>query len=203
MIKNLVFDFGKVLVDYDFESFFITNIPDLQRCLRFAPVLHNETLQKELDREEQPFDVIMDRVISENREFEPEIRLFCDHYQEIITGEMAGMRDLLQRLKLEGFMLYGLTNWCSKVYATINQFEIFNLLDGYVISSEEHLIKPEPAIYQCLFNRFKLKPEECVFTDDKLENIEGSRAVGMEGILFENASQYERDLRRLLSEKNN
>lgn len=198
MIKNLIFDFGKVLVDYDFERFFLLNIPDLQRCLRFAPVLHNESLQKELDRELLPFDVIMERVISENREFEPEIRLFCDRYQEIITGEVSGMRELLQRLKEEGFRLYGLTNWCSKVYATINQFEIFKLLDGYVISSEEHLVKPEPAIYQCLFDRFRLNPDECVFTDDRMENIEGGRTVGMDGILFVNAEQYEHDLRILL-----
>lgn len=199
MIKNLVFDFGKVLVDYDFERFFIKYIPDMGRCLRFVPVLHNVALQQLLDREEEPFDVIMERVINDNKEFEPEIRVFCERYQEIITGEMPGMRELLAQLKSEGFKLYGLTNWCSKVYTTIDQYPIFKLLDGYVISSEEHLIKPEPAIYQCLFDRFQLKPEETLFADDRAENIEGGRALGMQGIVFKNAQQYEAELREILS----
>lgn len=202
MIKNLVFDFGKVLVDYDFERFFIKYIPDMGRCLRFVPVLHNVALQQLLDREEEPFDVIMERVINDNKEFEPEIRVFCERYQEIITGEMPGMRELLTQLKSEGFKLYGLTNWCSKVYTTIDQYPIFKLLDGYVISSEEHLIKPEPAIYQCLFDRFQLKPEETLFADDRAENIEGGRALGMQGIVFRNAQQYEAELREILSRSN-
>lgn len=199
MIKNLVFDFGKVLVDYDFERFFIKYIPDMGRCLRFVPVLHNVALQQLLDREEEPFDVIMERVINDNKEFEPEIRVFCERYQEIITGEMPGMRELLTQLKSEGFKLYGLTNWCSKVYTTIDQYPIFKLLDGYVISSEEHLIKPEPAIYQCLFDRFQLNPEETLFADDRAENIEGGRALGMQGIVFQNAQQYEAELREILN----
>ena len=78
------------------------------------------------------------------------------------------------------------------------QFEIFNLLDGYIISSEEKVIKPEAEIYHCLFNRFNLKPEECIFADDRAENIEGGRRVGMEGIVFTDARQYERELRILI-----
>jgi len=76
----------------------------------------------------------------------------------------------------------------------MEQFPIFRLLDGQVISSEEHVIKPEPAIYQCLFERFNLKPEECVFADDRVENIEAGRALGMEGVVFTDAEQYEKEL---------
>ncbi|MDD7226458.1 MAG: HAD family phosphatase, partial [Prevotella sp.] len=144
MIKNLIFDFGKVLVDYDFFSFFRKYVPDQERCKALTPVIYNEELQHLLDREEQPFDVIMEEWISQNSEFEKEIRLFIEHYPELVTKEIDGMNDLLRRLKAEGFKLYGLTNWCSKVHTTIRQFEIFKLLDGYVISSEEKVIKPEP-----------------------------------------------------------
>ena len=81
----------------------------------------------------------------------------------------------------------------------MQQFEIFRLLDGQIISSEEHVIKPEPEIYKILFERFGLKPEESVFTDDRAENIAGGRAMGMEGIVFENAEQYERELRTIIA----
>ena len=195
MIKNLIFDFGKVLVDYDFFSFFRKYVPDQERCKALTPGIYNEELQHLLDREEQPFDVIMEEWISQNSEFEKEIRLFIEHYPELVTKEIDGMNDLLRRLKAEGFKLYGLTNWCSKVHTTIRQFEIFKLLDGYVISSEEKVIKPEPDIYHRLFDRYGLNPSECIFTDDREENILGGRNVGMEGIVFVDARQYESELR--------
>lgn len=154
-----------------------------------------------LDREERPFEVIMDEMLEKNKEFEPELRMFCEHYPEIVTGEMAGMRDLLCRLKSEGYKLYGLSNWCSKVYVTMAKYEIFNLLDGYVISSEEKYIKPEAEIYHRLFAKFNLKPEECIFADDKEENIEGGRRVGMDGILFIGAKEYEKRLREMLNKR--
>lgn len=195
MIKNLIFDFGKVLVDYDFEAFFRRHIPDATRCEAFTPVIYNVDLQQLLDREVKPFDDIMDDWIRDNKEWEKEIRLFIDLYPTIVTGEIPGMYALLSQLKSEGYKLYGLTNWCSKVYLTMEQFPIFKLLDGQIISSEEHVIKPEPEIYQRLFERFNLKPEECIFADDRPENIEGGKVLGMDGIVFTDAQQYEKELR--------
>ena len=199
MIKNLIFDFGKVLVDYDFEAFFRKFIPDTERCQAFTPVLYNEELQQMLDREERPFDVIMEDWIENHKEFEHEIRYFNEHYPEIVTNEVEGMYELLTQLKAEGYKLYGLTNWCSKVYLTMAQFPIFKLLDGQIISSEEKVIKPEPEIYQRLFDKFNLKPEECIFADDRAENIEGGSRLGMDGIVFKDAKQYERELREYLA----
>ena len=199
MIKNLIFDFGKVLVDYDFEAFFRKYIPDTERCQAFTPVLYNEELQQMLDREERPFDVIMEDWIENHKEFEHEIRYFNEHYPEIVTNEVEGMYELLTQLKAEGYKLYGLTNWCSKVYLTMAQFPIFKLLDGQIISSEEKVIKPEPEIYQRLFDKFNLKPEECIFADDRAENIEGGSRLGMDGIVFKDAKQYERELREYLA----
>ncbi len=199
MIKNLIFDFGKVLVDYDFEAFFRSYIHDEERLRAFTPLLYNERIQQLLDREERPYDVLMEEIIAANPDFEEEIRYFNHHYSDIVTGEMEGMRSLLTRLKGEGYKLYGLTNWCSKVRQTMAQYEIFQLLDGYVISSDEHLIKPEPAIYHCLMDRYGLTPQECVFADDRPENIEGAHRVGMQGIVFRNAEQYERELLPMLS----
>ncbi len=198
MIKNLIFDFGKVLVDYDFEAFFRRYITDEERCRAFTPILHNEEVQRMFDREEHSFDKIIEEIICQHREFEEEIRYFDEHYPEIVTNEVEGMRDLLTRLKGEGYGLYGLTNWCSKVHLTIGEFGIFDLLDGYIISSEEKVIKPEAEIYLRLFEKFDLKPEECLFADDRAENIEGGRRVGMEGIVFTDARQYERELRKIL-----
>lgn len=200
-IKNLIFDFGKVLVDYDFIAFFRRFIPDEERCMSFAPILYNDDTMRILDKEERPLDVIIEDIISEHKEFEKEIRIFMDHFPEIVIGEMEGMRELLTQLKAEGYKLYGLTNWCSKVHVTIAQFDIFKLLDGYLISSEEKMVKPDAEIYHRLCSKFDIKPEECIFADDKEENIIGCRNVGMKGILFKDAKQYEKELREILKTK--
>lgn len=198
MIRNIILDFGKVLVDYDFDIFFRRYVPNDERREQFVPVLYNDGLTPVVDRGEKPFDEIVDDLIAEYPEFEPELRIFEDRYPDLITGEIPGMKDLLKKLKVEGFKLYGLSNWCSKVYITMEQYDIFKLLDGYIVSSEVHKIKPEPGIYQCLFERFNLKPEECVFADDKEENVEASIKVGMPAIVFKNAEQFETELRKLL-----
>ena len=201
MTKNLVFDFGKVLVEYDFVDFFRRLIPDARRCMQLASIMTDDETLRRFDREEKPIEELVKDLISENPAFEDEIRLFAERYPEIITGEMPGMKELLVRLKGEGFSLYGLSNWCSKVYVTMGQYDIFQLMDGYVISSEEHLVKPEAEIYHRVYEKFGLKPEECIFADDKQENIEGALRTGMRGIVFENAAQYERELRRMLREE--
>ena len=198
MIKNLIFDFGKVLVDYDFELFFKKNIPDPQRCKAVCDILCDMNTLNTFDRESQPLDKIVDDLVSLHSEYEPEIRMFVEHYPEIIIGEMPGMYELLSSLKQQGFKLYGLTNWCSKVHLTMQQYPIFSLLDGRVISSEEHLIKPEPAIYQCLLDRYNLIPEECLFADDKPVNIQGAIAIGMHGIVFRNSAQFRQEIRQFV-----
>lgn len=198
MIKNLIFDFGKVLVDYDFEAFFHRYIPDEERCKAFTPLLNNVEIQQMMDREDKPFEEIIEHIVSLHPDFEPEMRIFSRRYPEIVTNEIEGMRALLEKLKREGYKIYGLSNWCSKVYVTMAQYDIFKLLDGYVISSEEKVIKPEAEIYRRLFKKYDLRPEECVFTDDKLENILGSEKEGMRAILFKDAKQYEKELRQII-----
>lgn len=201
MIKNLIFDFGKVLVDYDFISFCEYHIPDIERRIKFMDIFCTQQMQDVFDYEMIPVDDLMHEQIKEHPEFEYEISLFFDKYSEVVTGEVPGMRELLIKFKAQGYKLYGLTNWCSKVYNTINQFDIFKLLDGYVISSEEHVIKPGPEIYQRLLSKFDLKASECLFTDDKLVNIEGGRRVGIEGIVFQSAEQYESQMVKICSER--
>lgn len=199
MIKNLIFDFGKVLVDYDYmlvlDQIFAT--PD--EATAFYHRLMDDGWNERLDRENRTFEQIIGDMQLAMPQWHDEIGLFGARYTEFVTGEMQGMRHLLVRLKAEGYRLYGLTNWSSRVHHTMRQFDIFGLLDGQVISSEEHLVKPERAIYECVCHRFGLVPGECVFADDKSENIEAARAYGMHGVWFRDSAQYERELRDIMA----
>lgn len=199
MIKNLVFDFGKVLVAYDFKRVvrkFFDNQEDFE--LYYSTYVTEEFLGK-CDKEDKPVREIFREAGEKDPRFARELMMFHDSYQEFVIGEVPGMRELLERYKKQGYKLYGITNWCSPVYKVMERFEIFNLLDGRLLSCEEHLIKPYPEIYLRFLEKFGLKAEECVFADDKAPNIIGARNVGMYGIVFENSSQYEEDLKKLLA----
>ena len=66
-----------------------------------------------------------------------------------------------------------------------------------MVSGDEKVIKPDPAIYRILFDRYRLQPADCVFVDDSAKNVRGAEATGMRGLLFESPDQLARDLRRL------
>ena len=74
-------------------------------------------------------------------------------------------------------------------------YPIFQEFDGIVVSGEEHLLKPDAAIYRCLLERNALRAEESLFIDDNRDNVAAARAIGMEAVLFENAEQLEKVLR--------
>ena len=54
--------------------------------------------------------------------------------------------------------------------------------------------------YEHILNKYGLEPEECVFIDDRPENVEGAKLVGMSGIRFETFEQANGELQRLLGE---
>lgn len=200
IIRNLIFDFGKVLVDYDFKPVIHQFFNDEGQERRFLEIVTDDIFIDRCDLEDIPFAEIIENMKLTYSEFADAFDYFRDHYCDFVTGEVCGMYDLLLKLKSMGFRLYGLTNWCSKVYDVIGRYEIFRLLDGYVVSSEVKQIKPDIAIYQTLCDAFNLNPQECLFADDKQKNIDGAVAAGMSGILFTSATSYETQLREILKD---
>ncbi|WP_370769965.1 HAD family hydrolase [Eubacterium ramulus] len=63
-------------------------------------------------------------------------------------------------------------------------FSPLEAFDGVMVSSEVHLIKPDVRIYECLLEKYQLKPEECLFFDDRKDNVEGAREAGMQAMVF-------------------
>lgn len=200
MIKNLIFDFGKVLVDYDFglviDEFF-TNNRDKEDFVR---IVITDEFMRRCDTEDIPFKDLIEEMKGRYPHLSVPFQLFFDRFNDVVTGEVVGMRQLLEEMKGRGYKMYGLTNWCSKVHDVMPKYDIFKLLDGAVISSEEHMVKPDANIYMQLCEKFSLKPEECLFADDKPVNIEGARNVGMKAVVFTDAETFRRDMERILKE---
>lgn len=195
-IKNLIFDFGKVLICYDYPSFLKTLFNDDGERLEFEKIFCSFEFTQRCDMGIEPFIDIIREYQKKFPHWERQLLEFHDRQLDAMTVEMPGMRDLLTRLKTNGYRLYGLTNWSSTVFPVIEKFDILQMMDDRLISSEEHLVKPDAAIYDRLCEKFGLVMEECLFTDDKPINIEGAKAAGMPAVLFTDASHFEEDLKR-------
>lgn len=203
MIKNIIFDFGKVLVDYDFllfvDKIFDGEDEDDDKRV-FSLLITCQDFVDECDLELIPFADLIKRKQAEYPRFAHKIQYFADHITDAVFQEKPGMRALMKRLKAAGYHLYGLSNWSSKVYDMMAKFpEIFALLEGSVISCEEHIIKPDPAIYHRLCEKYQLRVDECIFIDDKAVNIEGAQKAGLQAIHFKDTAQLERDLKRRIA----
>ena len=129
-------------------------------------------------------------------EYAADIQAYYDRWIEMIGGEIPGMREMVAELKAKGYKLYGLTNWSAETFCLVrNEFPVFGLLDGMLVSGEEHLLKPSPEIFQRLVDRFGLTPSECLFIDDNAANVEGSIAFGIPAVRFFGVDSLREDLR--------
>lgn len=199
MIKNIVFDFGGVLVQHDFISYFAQYFHSEERAARFFEQALPHGFSDEVDRALHPFRYYIERQQRLFPEYKDALDHFDRHFADLFTGETAGMRQLMLQLKAEGYRLLGLSNWSSKVQDVMEKYpDIFALLEGSLISYTVHLLKPEREMYERFLQDFGVQPEECVFIDDRPANIEGARKVGMHGIVFKEMGQLESELRQLI-----
>ncbi len=199
MIKNIVFDFGGVLVEYDFTAYFIKILGSREKGLWFMHNILTYENNDKLDKGDKTFSEYMKEWKQRWPDYAVALDAFDKKNTDIFTGEVPGMKALMKELKSKGYRLLGLSNWSTKVFAVMDKYpEIFSLLDGYLVSHQVHLIKPHKEIYETFCKKFDVKPEECVFIDDKAANIEGAKAIGMRGIVFKSADQLKTDIKAVL-----
>lgn len=186
MIKNIVFDMGKVLLDYE----------PLAVCHAYTEREEEiERLGKELFFAEEW--ILLDRgVITEEEALkrvklrlpEEHLRWLAEeclaHWHEYNLRPDPAMEELVRSLKEAGYRIYLLSNASHRLRIYENKIPGHRYFDGTIVSAEEKCLKPEREIYERLFERYELRPEECFFIDDRLENIEGARSCGMDGYCF-------------------
>lgn len=97
--------------------------------------------------------------------------------------------DVLHRMKAAGIPMYVLSNMPSANAAYLRKRDYFKLFDGVVVSCEEKLLKPEPAIFELVLQRFKLNAADVYFIDDSLPNIDAARSLGLQAQHFHRTDQ--------------
>ena len=194
-MKNIVFDFGGVLVDWNPHHLYDKYFGSVEKAEWFLNniCLYSWNIQMDGGK---PFAEGVAELQAEYPEWSEAIAIYHTRWIEMMGGEVEGMADIVKRLKVAGYGVYGLTNWSSETFPLVrDKYAIFKQLDGMVVSGEEHLLKPDAAIYKCLLERYNLQAEESLFVDDNADNVTGARNVGMKAVRFTSVAELERELK--------
>lgn len=199
MIKNIIFDFGGVLLDWNPRYLYKDYFRDGREMEHFLADVCTPERNSELDCG-FPFSEWVRKYQKMYPEYSEAIALYHTGWPKMLGGLLPDGAALLRDMKSAGYGIYGLTNWSAETicYAYEAFGDMKPLFDGIVVSGEEKTLKPGPEIYRILLDRYGLTADECVFLDDSRKNIETADALGIKGILYDNALRVKEDLSALL-----
>ena len=198
MIRHIVFDMGQVLVQFSAGLF----SERLRLSAEDAELIRREVLTTvewvRMDRGTISDDDALARMCARlPRRLHDTAAYLVRRWNNPIVP-VPGMADVARDLKAAGYDLYLLSNAATRQHTYWHDIPGSEYFSGTFISADHHLLKPEDAIYQAFFQKFGLKPEECLFIDDSAPNIEASENAGMAGIVFHGDAAR---LRRQLAER--
>ena len=188
MVKNIILDIGRVLIGFEWKEY-IRKLFDEETGQRVTDAIWKDGRWYELDRGVLDEEEILESFYHEEPALRQEIKETFDR-----VGECLFRCDYaipwIEGLKAQGFNVYYLSNY-SEHLMRVNPgvLDFLPHMDGGVFSCYVKRIKPDPAIYQCLLEKYGLCAEECLFIDDREENIDAAREMGMQAVRFENYEQ--------------
>jgi 2-haloacid dehalogenase len=194
-IRGVVFDVGNVLYGWDPDSFLVRQIADDEARLRFIDDVDLYGWHETLDGG-RGFAEAAAELSEKFPDYAHVISAWGERFGETITEPVPGTHAIVEELDERGVPLFAITNFSADFWRPFHEREqaFFNRFRGIVVSGEEKLLKPDPAIYYLALHRFGLKPQQAFFIDDREINVEGARAVGMQAHLFTTAEELRQRL---------
>jgi len=183
-IDTVIFDLGNVLIPFNPRWLFRKMLPDEASIDAFLTETGFDAWNSQIDAG-QPF---AEGIASHSRKF-PKYRslfeAFFERWHETVGEPIAESVAIFRTLRQRGIRTYALTNFSAETWPlAVARFPLLNDFDGIVVSGIEGLIKPDPAIYRLLMQRYSIDPSRTVFIDDRIENVEAALGLGLKGIHF-------------------
>lgn len=195
MIKNIVLDMGNVLLDFN---------PDVILNMFCSSDEEKKVIRKELfegpewemgDRGDikdcERFDLVKVRVPEKYHEALKN----CAFKWDLCMDPLPGAREFCQAMKEQGYGIYVLSNASDLFYKYFPNLLPLDFFDGVFVSSDYLMLKPDAQIFRTFLEKYGLKAEECLFIDDRKENVEGSKIVGFNGYVFD--GDFEKIMKQL------
>lgn len=178
LVTSVVFDVGGVLLDHDPRRVYRDLIPDAAELEWFLSAVCTPEWNASLDAG-RPFDEACSELAGRYPAYAESIYAW-KRQDEMVAGEIPGAAAAVRCLRAAGVPLYLLTNMPADVFdARQRRYEVLRLFHGAIVSGRERMLKPEAAIFELLSSRFGLDLSKTLFIDDKQENVDGARAVGL------------------------
>jgi 2-haloacid dehalogenase len=199
-IDAVVFDLGGVLIDWDPRRLFRKLLADEAAVEEFLATVCTPEWNAEQDRG-RPFAEGVVELVERFPAHAAAITAYHERWPEMLAGDIGGTVELLAELRAAGVPLYALTNWSAETFGIARErFEFLEWFDGVLVSGEERMIKPDPAIFRLLLDRFGLDPGATFYVDDSEPNVEAAGRLGFDAVRFTTPARLRRDLeaRRLL-----
>ena len=195
MYKNIIFDFGGVVVQFNPKDFLMDHFMNKRAEEIVYELTFGSQEWQDLDRgiitREEGNAAMLENAARVNRVFE--VQTVIDEWPAILRTKESTVHTM-QKLKAAGYRLYYLTNIPADIMDELRQREWFSLFDGGVASCDVHLCKPEPAIYTTLMQTCNLAYDESIFIDDNKVNAQAAYNLGITGILYKTPKSFERAL---------
>lgn len=199
MIKNIVFDLGNVLARFNLNDVLntLTNESKIKEDLLefyFRSGLWNLYDQGLFTQEE-----MIQKGVTAYPAYETIIVDFMHHWSEFVLPIPSSMEVLEKVNQTKNCFI--LSNIPEDCYHFVKEkTPIFSLVQGGVYSYQEKRIKPDLELYKILLSRYRLKAEECLFIDDKIENVQAAQKLGFQVIHLIDATKLEEEIEVKLHE---
>ncbi len=197
MIKTVIFDIGNVLAGFSWKEYFDRFSYSEEVKERIGKATVQSPVWNEYDRGNLSDEEVLEAFVENDPGIEKELRESLSNISGMLVRYDYAI-PWVKALKENGYQVLVLSNFSHK--AVVECGEVLDFLpftDGGILSYKEHMIKPQPEIYELLINRYNLTPEECVFMDDTLVNVEAAKKAGIHAIHFRNKEQAEKELHDL------
>ena len=197
-IKNIIFDLGAVLIDWNPDYVFKDVFKDDEKLAWFYREICTMDWNENQDAGYPLAQATKERVAL-FPQYEDWIRMYYGRWEEMLGEAIEGTVQLLKQCVDDPELkVVALTNWSAETFpVALKKFDFLQWFEGIVVSGDEMTRKPFPEIYHTTLNRYNLKAEESLFIDDNKRNIEAARALNINCIHFKSPDQLEQELQKL------
>ena len=181
-VKKFLFDLGNVFFDWNPERILKPIFNDDERMNFFINNISFPLLDTRCDAG-ITIEVAVNDAVKKFSDFEKEIKLYYPNHGNMVGGFFQKTVDIFYKVKELNYPCYVLSNWSAETYEGMEEkYPFLKDFEGKIISGRDFLIKPDPAIYELAISRFDLVPQETLFIDDRLDNIEAAQKLNFQTI---------------------
>ena len=200
MIKNVIFDIGNVLATFKPQEFLMEFFQDEQIVEDLYHLFFKTDLWNQYDQGLLNGDTLKQKAIARMPQYQNEIESMIPAWTSYVRPIESSV-DLVRFCQEKGLKTFILSNIPQDCHIYFQKhYGFFDQMDGGIWSYQDHLIKPDPKIYELLLSRYALKAQECLFIDDHIENLVEAQKHGIHTIHCTHVEDLPQQVKRFLYE---